>query len=110
MDICLTLGCILFLPEQIVRVPGMLRGSDPPEREPAVCINHREMRKKHRLSQADLARFLGTSQTMYSRYERGENEIPVHHLIRLRDLYHVSADALLGCVPLPEDLPVTKDE
>ena len=43
-----------------------------------------------------MADILGTSQTMYARYERGANELPIHHLIALCNLYRVSADYLLG--------------
>ena len=42
------------------------------------------------------ADILGTSQTMYARYERGANELPIHHLITLCDYYNVSADYILG--------------
>ena len=43
-----------------------------------------------------LAGLPGTSQTMYARYERGANELPVRHLIKLAEYYHVSTDYLLG--------------
>ena len=33
---------------------------------------------------------------MYARYERGANELPIHHLIKLCELYHVSSDYFLG--------------
>ena len=55
----------------------------------------RNLREDHDYSQQDIADYLGTSQTMYARYERGANELPLHHLIRLCDLYHVSADYFL---------------
>ena len=42
------------------------------------------------------AEVLGTSQTMYARYERGANELPIHHLITLSKYYGVSTDYLLG--------------
>ena len=45
------------------------------------------------------AQILGTSQTMYARYERGANEMPIRHLISLCRLYNVSADFLLGTEP-----------
>lgn len=54
------------------------------------------IRKKHNLSQEEVATFLGTSQTMYARYERGANELPIRHLIKLCELYQVSSDTLLG--------------
>lgn len=33
---------------------------------------------------------------MYARYERGANEMPIRHLIKLCRLYGVSADYILG--------------
>lgn len=56
----------------------------------------RDLREDNDLTQAQVAEYLGTSQTMYARYERGANEMPIRHLMRLCDLYHVSADYLLG--------------
>jgi len=56
----------------------------------------RILRQNRNLTQQDVAKYLGTSQTMYARYERGANELPIHHLQKLRELYQVSADYLLG--------------
>ena len=56
----------------------------------------RELREDHDLTQQEVAEYLGTSQTMYSRYERGANELPIHHLIALCRFYKVSADYFLG--------------
>lgn len=56
----------------------------------------RDLREDHDLTQTQLAEVLGTSQTMYARYERGANELPIRHLIKLCDFYSVSADYLLG--------------
>ena len=47
-------------------------------------------------TQTQIAEVLGTSQTMYARYERGANELPIHHLITLSRYYGVSTDYLLG--------------
>ena len=47
-------------------------------------------------TQTKIAEVLGTSQTMYARYERGANELPIHHLITLSKYYGVSTDYLLG--------------
>ena len=38
-------------------------------------------------TQEYVAHFLGTSQTMYARYERGANELPIRHLLALCSLY-----------------------
>ena len=56
----------------------------------------RDLREDHDLTQQYVADILGTSQTMYARYERGANELPIRHLITLCELYHVSADDILG--------------
>lgn len=56
----------------------------------------RDLREDADLTQQQVASFLGTSQTMYARYERGANELPIHHLIKLCELYHVTSDYILG--------------
>lgn len=56
----------------------------------------RDLREDNDLTQQQVADVLGTSQTMYARYERGANELPIRHLIVLCKLYHVSADYVLG--------------
>ena len=55
----------------------------------------RDLREDHDYTQEYVAAFLGTSQTMYARYERGANELPLRHLNKLCDLYNVSADYIL---------------
>ena len=55
----------------------------------------RDLREDSDFTQEYVASKLGTSQTMYARYERGANELPVHHLITLCELYNVSSDYLL---------------
>ena len=57
------------------------------------------LREDNDLTQAQVAEVLGTSQTMYARYERGANELPIRHLVTLCKFYNVSADYLLGTVP-----------
>ena len=56
----------------------------------------RDLREDRDLTQTQVAEYLGTSQTMYARYERGANELPIRHLIKLCDLYNVSSDFILG--------------
>ena len=56
----------------------------------------RDLREDHDKTQQQIADVLGTSQTMYARYERGANELPVHHLLALCEYYNVSADYFLG--------------
>lgn len=56
----------------------------------------KELREDSDYTQQYVATYLGTSQTMYARYERGASEIPVRHIIKLCELYNVSSDYLLG--------------
>ena len=56
----------------------------------------RELREDKDLSQADIALVLKTTQQVYSRYENGINQIPIHHLITLCKFYKVSAEYILG--------------
>ncbi|MBO5473725.1 MAG: helix-turn-helix transcriptional regulator [Lachnospiraceae bacterium] len=56
----------------------------------------RNLREDSDKTQKEIAEYLGTSQTMYARYERGANEMPVRHLIKLAKYYHVSLDYLCG--------------
>ena len=56
----------------------------------------RDLREDNDKTQKEIANLLGTSQTMYARYERGANELPIHHLIKLCEIYGVSADYILG--------------
>ena len=61
----------------------------------------RGLREDNDLTQSQVAEVLGTSQTMYARYERGANEMPIRHFIALCKFYNVSADYLLGTTPDP---------
>ena len=56
----------------------------------------RNLREDNDKTQQQIADYLGTSQTMYARYERGANELPIHHLLALCKYYTVSADYILG--------------
>ena len=51
----------------------------------------RNLREDNDKTQQQIADYLGTSQTMYARYERGANELPIHHLLALCKYYNVSA-------------------
>lgn len=55
----------------------------------------KDLREDSDKTQQEIADVLKTSQTMYARYERGANELPVHHLITLADYYGVSTDYIL---------------
>ena len=56
----------------------------------------RDLREDSDLSQKQIADMLGMSQTGYSKYETGENDIPTRILIKLADFYKTTTDYLLG--------------
>lgn len=55
----------------------------------------RDLREEHDWTQKELSRMIGMSQTGYSKYETGENDIPTIVLIKLSNLYQTSIDYLL---------------
>lgn len=56
----------------------------------------KDLREDNNLTQQQVSDLLGIQQTVYSRYERGAQDIPVRHLLVLADYYHTSTDYLLG--------------
>jgi len=56
----------------------------------------KSLREDFDLSQKEVAAQLNTTQQVYSRYENGTNEIPIHHIIALARFYKVSCDYILG--------------
>ena len=56
----------------------------------------RDLREDKDLRQEDIAQILKTTQTQYSRWERGAQEMPLHHAIELAKFYHVSMDYITG--------------
>ena len=65
----------------------------------------RAMRKDHDWNQTELAQKLGMSQTGYSKYETGENDVPTAILIQLAEIYQTSVDYLLGLTDDPRPYP-----
>ena len=56
----------------------------------------RGLREDRDYKQTDIARILGIKQQYYSKYEKGEYELPVRHLLTLAKFYNVSMDYLVG--------------
>lgn len=56
----------------------------------------RDLREDKDLTQKQIADMLGMSQTGYSKYETGENDVPTKVLIRLAKFYNASVDYILG--------------
>ncbi len=62
----------------------------------------KNLREDNDLKQKDVAIILNTTQSYYSKYERGVHPIPIEHIQKLCILYNVSADYILD---LPRNLP-----
>ena len=62
----------------------------------------RDLREDKDMNQTEVARLIGMSQTGYSKYETGENDIPTAILIKLARFYNTSIDYLLGETDSPE--------
>ena len=54
------------------------------------------LREDNDVKQKEIAAYLHIDQRVYSRYERGENAMPLRYIPMLCDYYNVSADYLLG--------------
>ena len=65
----------------------------------------RAMREDHDWNQTELTQKLGMSQTGYSKYETGENDVPTAILIQLAEIYRTSVDYLLGLTDDPRPYP-----
>lgn len=56
----------------------------------------RDLREDSDMTQEQVSAILGIRQTVYSRYERGFQTIPLEHLLTLADFYKTSTDYILG--------------
>ena len=65
----------------------------------------RELREKKKVSQSEVANFLGIERTTYTAYESGKSR-PVRCLNELAQYYNVSVDYILGLseYPLPKEI------
>lgn len=59
-------------------------------------MNLKELRKKHKKTQEEIAQILNTSQRSYCGYELETNEPTIETLCKLADYYNVSLDYLVG--------------
>lgn len=56
----------------------------------------KDLREDSDMTQTAIAEVLSISHQQYSLYERGEREIPFHHVITLAKFYNVSIDYIAG--------------
>ncbi len=68
----------------------------------------RDLREDRDLNQTTVAKMLEMSQTGYSKYETGENDLPTDVLIKLARFYNTSIDYLLGETAVPTRYPEKK--
>lgn len=61
----------------------------------------RDLREDRDLSQSFVSKYLMCDQSLYSKYERGEREIPLRLIIKLAQFYAVSLDYLVGLTDIP---------
>ena len=61
----------------------------------------KDLREDSDKKQAEIASLLNTTTQQYSRYERGERELPMHHFVTLAKFYNVSLDYLAGLTDEP---------
>ena len=64
----------------------------------------RDLRIDHDLSQAEIAKIIGTSQSYYAQYESGKRSIPFERVIILARYYNVSLDYIAGLVDTPKKI------
>jgi len=71
----------------------------------AVFQRVRDLRQDADLNQTQAGELLGINQNTYSRYERGVQPFPIHHLIVLARFYKTSIDYLVGLTDDPTPYP-----
>ena len=64
----------------------------------------KDLREDRDLSQGDVAKILGTSQSYYAQYENGKRELPFSRAIMLAKFYNVSLDFIAGIISTPQRL------
>jgi len=59
-------------------------------------MNFKELRKKHNLTQTQVAEYLNTTHQTYNNYENEKYQPSIEMLIKLANLYHTTIDYLVG--------------
>ena len=71
----------------------------------------KQLRLSRKMTQQDVALFLGVDRSTYVKYERGTSDPPTATLVRLADYFNVSVDFLLGhaaSVSIPGQAPAAQ--
>lgn len=61
-----------------------------------MILRIKDLREDGDLTQAQIAKVLMCDQSLYSKYERGERDIPLKLLVKLSEYYNVILDYLVG--------------
>jgi len=69
----------------------------------------KDLRNDKDLTQTEVGEVLGIPQTVYSRYERGSQPLPLHHLMALADYYGTSTDYILGRTDVKQPYPESEE-
>ena len=64
-----------------------------------------DLRKDRDMTQEEVAEKIGMKREQYRRYETGQNEVKASFIIKICELYNVSADYLLGITNKKTPLP-----
>lgn len=73
-----------------------------------VRLKIRDMREDNDFSQKQIAEYLECDRSLYSKYERGERDIPLHLMVKLALYYQTSVDYLVGLTAEKKPYPRTK--
>ncbi len=68
----------------------------------------RDLREDYDLTQKQVSAYLLCDQSLYSKYERMERELPLQFAIKLAEFYHVSVDYLVGLTDEKNPYPKRK--
>ena len=64
----------------------------------------RDMREEKGMTQQQIAEYLNCDQSLYSKYERGEREVPLEIMVNLATLFETSIDYLYAHVARANEL------
>ena len=70
-----------------------------------MTLKIRDVREDNDITQKQIAEYLMCDQSLYSKYEREEREIPLHLITMLAQYYHVSIDYLAGLTNVKKPYP-----
>ena len=69
----------------------------------------RDMREDRDLRQQEIADYLHCDQSLYSKYERGERDVPLLVIVMLAQYYKTSVDYLVGLTDIDKPYPRTSN-